>query len=72
MNITDKNTFDRGERQSHLSAPWINPDFSYGTIWNSVIKSPFFAGGTERGIRKKEMVQAVVSYVHALNRVTTC
>lgn len=30
----------------------------------------FFAGGINRGIRK-ETVQSVINYVHALNRVTT-
>lgn len=61
VHITDKNTFDAGERQTHLSAPWINPDISYGTIQSNVIKGPFFAGGTEKGPRKKETVQAVIS-----------
>lgn len=57
VHITDKNTFDVGERQIHLSAPWINPDISYGTIQSSVIKDPFFPGGTERGPRKRRRKQ---------------
>lgn len=71
VHLSEENTFDIGERQIHLSALWINPGISYGTIWSSVIKSPFFfAGGIDRGIRK-ETVQAVINYVHALNRVAT-
>lgn len=52
-----------GDRQIHLSAPTINPDISYSTIQSSVIKGPFFAGGTEKGLKKgeKETVQAVIS-----------
>lgn len=57
VHITDKNTFDTVERQIHLSAPWINPDISYGTVQSSVIKGPFYAGGTERGPRKKRRKQ---------------
>jgi len=54
VHLTDKNSFDIGERQIHLSAPWINPDISCGRIRSSVIKSAFLLEGQKGTLERRE------------------